>query len=243
MSQASREWGWWGGWHLGNRDSTNWSHVEHAGLSGLLVAGATGLSLALVGVARGIARLVATPAPRAPLGPSSAWRWWSCTVAVALLGAVHPVLAGVCLLLHVVDVPGGGISADERHERSHESLARLTAPGPETAAPRSNGTMRVLCFGDSLTAGYWENGRRFHPYASEATRLLGVQMDHVGLSGYTPCRCARCDGAVARNAPAAPTGAAAARRKAVCVAAASCCVCAAPALRIPGPDPAALTLE
>ena len=169
---------------MGNRDSTNWSHVEHAGLSGLLVAGATGLSLALVGVARGIARLVATPAPRAPLGPSSAWRWWSCTVAVALLGAVHPVLAGVCLLLHVVAVPGGGISADER-------LASLSAPGPETATPRSNGTMRVLCFGDSLTAGYWENGRRFHPYAHEATNLLGgVKIDHVGLCGYAPCRCA-----------------------------------------------------
>jgi hypothetical protein len=70
----------------------------------------------------------------------------------------------------------------------------------------------VLCFGDSLTAGYWENGRRFHPYASEATRLLGVKIDHVGLCGYTRCRCARCDGAV--NAPAATTGAAAARRKA-----------------------------
>jgi hypothetical protein len=205
MSQASREWGWWGGWHSGNRDSTNWSHVEHAGLSGLLVAGATGLSLVLVGVARGVARLVATPAPRPPLGPGSAWRWWGCTVAVALLGAVHPVLAGVCLLLHVVAVPGGGISADEW-------LASRSAPGPETAAPRSNGTMRVLCFGDSLTAGYWENGRRFHPYASEATRLLGVKIDHVGLCGYTRCRCARCDGAV--NAPAATTGAAAARRKA-----------------------------
>ena len=55
----------------------------------------------------------------------------------------------------------------------------------------SNGTMRVLCFGDSLTAGYWENGRRFHPYAHEATNLLGgVKIDHVGLCGYAPCRCA-----------------------------------------------------
>ena len=55
----------------------------------------------------------------------------------------------------------------------------------------SSGTMRVLCFGDSLTAGYWENGRRFHPYAHEATNLLGgVKIDHVGLCGYAPCRCA-----------------------------------------------------
>jgi lysophospholipase L1-like esterase len=55
-------------------------------------------------------------------------------------------------------------------------------------------TMRVLCFGDSLTAGYYENGRRFHPYASEVMRLLGVKIDHVGLCGYTPCRSARCGG-------------------------------------------------
>jgi hypothetical protein len=30
----------------------------------------------------------------------------------------------------------------------------------------SSGTMCVLFFGDSLTAGYWENGRRIHPYAA-----------------------------------------------------------------------------
>ena len=54
--------------------------------------------------------------------------------------------------------------------------------------------MRVLCFGDSLTAGYYDNGRRFHPYASEVMRLLAVKTDHVGLCGYTPCRSARCCG-------------------------------------------------
>ena len=53
----------------------------------------------------------------------------------------------------------------------------------------SNGTMRVLCFGDSLTAGYWEGGRRFHPYAHDAMQLLrGVKFDHVGLCGYALCR-------------------------------------------------------
>ncbi len=52
------------------------------------------------------------------------------------------------------------------------------------------GAARVLCFGDSLTAGYWANGRRFHPYAGEAKRLLGVPIDHVGLCGsgaYARC--------------------------------------------------------
>jgi hypothetical protein len=95
----------------------------------------------------------------------------------------------------------------------------------------SNGTMRVLCFGDSLTAGYWENGRRFHPYAHEATNLLGgVKIDHVGLCGYAPCPPLR-SGAVARDAAETATGAteaAAARREAAGV----CChqlpLCAPP---------------
>ena len=46
---------------------------------------------------------------------------------------------------------------------------------------------RVLCFGDSLTAGYHESGRMFHPYASALEPLLGggARVDHVGLSGWT----------------------------------------------------------
>jgi hypothetical protein len=92
----------------------------------------------------------------------------------------------------------------------------------------SSGTMRVLCFGDSLTAGYWENGRRFHPYAYEATNLLGgVKIDHVGLCGYAPCPPLR-GGAVARDAAETATEAAAARREAAGV----CChqlqLCAPP---------------
>ena len=98
----------------------------------------------------------------------------------------------------------------------------------------SNGTMRVLCFGDSLTAGYWENGRRFHPYAHEATNLLGgVKIDHVGLCGYAPCPPLR-SGAVARDAAETATGAteaAAARREARRVLPPVAAVCAAPALR------------
>jgi len=95
----------------------------------------------------------------------------------------------------------------------------------------SSGTMRVLCFGDSLTAGYWENGRRFHPYAYEATNLLGgVKIDHVGLCGYAPCPPLR-GGAVARDAAETATEAAAARREARRVLPPVAAVCAAPALR------------
>lgn len=47
--------------------------------------------------------------------------------------------------------------------------------------------LRILCFGDSLTAGYWQDGRAFHPYATTLHRLLGgrAAVDHVGLSGWT----------------------------------------------------------
>ena len=85
----------------------------------------------------------------------------------------------------------------------------------------SSGTMRVLCFGDSLTAGYWENGRRFHPYAHEATNLLGgVKIDHVGLCGYAPCRCARCGG----NGDGGDGGGGGASRSPACAVASCRCV-------------------
>lgn len=48
---------------------------------------------------------------------------------------------------------------------------------------------RVLCFGDSLTAGFLRGGRDFHPYSSRLQALLGDDLvwriDHVGLSGWT----------------------------------------------------------
>ena len=45
----------------------------------------------------------------------------------------------------------------------------------------------VLCFGDSLTAGYWAGGHEFYPYANTLRQLLGdsVLVDFVGLSGWT----------------------------------------------------------
>ena len=47
-------------------------------------------------------------------------------------------------------------------------------------------TTRALCYGDSLTAGFWAGGSRFHPYAGRlSVRLGGCTVDHIGLSGYT----------------------------------------------------------
>jgi lysophospholipase L1-like esterase len=48
----------------------------------------------------------------------------------------------------------------------------------------------ILCFGDSLTAGYFANGSEFHPYAGTLQRILGraALVEHCGLSGWTAKR-------------------------------------------------------
>ena len=44
---------------------------------------------------------------------------------------------------------------------------------------------RILCYGDSLTAGYYEDGAKFHPYATKLQELLQVPVDHIGVSGWS----------------------------------------------------------
>jgi hypothetical protein len=38
--------------------------------------------------------------------------------------------------------------------------------------------MRVLCFGDSLTAGYYSSGMKFHPYALTLQVVCGITVIH-----------------------------------------------------------------
>ena len=46
--------------------------------------------------------------------------------------------------------------------------------------------MNILCFGDSLTAGYYNEGNAFHPYSIRLRELLkDSNIDYIGLSGYT----------------------------------------------------------
>lgn len=46
--------------------------------------------------------------------------------------------------------------------------------------------VRILAFGDSLTAGYHMMGQRFAPWAPVLKSMLGVAaVDHIGLSGFT----------------------------------------------------------
>lgn len=52
-------------------------------------------------------------------------------------------------------------------------------------ATHRGGPQTVLAFGDSLTAGYYNAGWSFNPYALELEAGLGVPVDNVGLSGWT----------------------------------------------------------
>ena len=66
-----------------------------------------------------------------------------------------------------IDAASAGVNADQHHRR---------------APPR------LLCYGDSLTAGYTALTKYTGVYAPWATQLadaLGVAVDHVGMCGWT----------------------------------------------------------
>lgn len=56
------------------------------------------------------------------------------------------------------------------------------APPMMQSKPQS--AVRVLCFGDSLTAGYCGSPFDYSPYATQLSQQLGIPVDHVGLSGW-----------------------------------------------------------
>lgn len=44
---------------------------------------------------------------------------------------------------------------------------------------------RILCYGDSLTAGFYLYGSQFHPYGDTLSSLSGQTVDTIGMSGWT----------------------------------------------------------
>lgn len=53
--------------------------------------------------------------------------------------------------------------------------------------------MRVLAFGDSLTAGYYQSGAKFAPWAPLLAKLLDLgTIDHIGMSGFTTGEMVEC---------------------------------------------------
>jgi lysophospholipase L1-like esterase len=56
----------------------------------------------------------------------------------------------------------------------------------QQASPATPTTMRLLAYGDSLTAGYHSNGMAFSPWAPLLRKALSAERcDHVGHSGWT----------------------------------------------------------
>lgn len=43
----------------------------------------------------------------------------------------------------------------------------------------------ILCYGDSLTAGYYRHGSEFHPYGDTIAVKSGLSVKTVGMSGWT----------------------------------------------------------
>jgi len=60
-------------------------------------------------------------------------------------------------------------------------IEQYTSCSPE---PKSS-TRRILCYGDSLTAGYYRYGSEFHPYGDAVEKLSNAKVDSVGMSGWT----------------------------------------------------------
>ena len=44
--------------------------------------------------------------------------------------------------------------------------------------------MRILCCGDSLTAGYYGNTDHYTPYGAQLSKRLGMPVDQIGRSGW-----------------------------------------------------------
>lgn len=61
--------------------------------------------------------------------------------------------------------------------------SRSTSPGNSSAGVSPGRHPRVLCCGDSLTAGFFGDHSVYQPYAKKLAELLGVPVDEIGCSG------------------------------------------------------------
>ena len=85
--------------------------------------------------------------------------------------------------------PQPGSAAKPRSWRDEAQLMGTCSPEELAAVIRGGGEgPRLLCYGDSLTAGYTmltPYTREYEPWAPHLAKALGLQVDAVGLSGWT----------------------------------------------------------
>lgn len=65
------------------------------------------------------------------------------------------------------------------------AVAQVLAVTVGEALVATGQAVRVLALGDSLTAGYYDGGQKWHPYAPVLAESLGCAVDYIGLSGWT----------------------------------------------------------
>jgi len=80
-------------------------------------------------------------------------------------------------------VASGWVAASAAYSNKQTSHALNLINNP--LAPQKRQMQRILCIGDSLTDGYYDDGTKFHPYAEKLQQLLAVPVDRIGLSGWT----------------------------------------------------------
>lgn len=95
-------------------------------------------------------------------------------------------MSGPPTLPTAVSTPRGGRGPGAGRARTGR---RLSCPGLAAASSRPERPRRVLCYGDSLTAGFYAGGQLFEPYGralSEALAEAGAQCNVTwcGLSGH-----------------------------------------------------------
>lgn len=54
-----------------------------------------------------------------------------------------------------------------------------------TSPPRPKRSLRILCFGDSLTSGYSQLGSITHPYSQSLTRVLSTAFPRLNVEAHT----------------------------------------------------------
>ena len=82
----------------------------------------------------------------------------------------------------------GRINLRTLHIAPNFASCATRARGERMQTPTSGAAVRVLCYGDSLTAGYTALTKYTGEYAPWATHLgdaLGLPVDHVGMCGWT----------------------------------------------------------
>jgi len=71
-------------------------------------------------------------------------------------------------------------------ESSNNESSRKTKKSSTKAEKKEKvNKRRILCYGDSLTAGFHSHGFNFHPYASKLAQLIHLHIDHIGMNGWT----------------------------------------------------------